>query len=116
MPSIDPSARDHSVIEHMLQYCDQLQETLKEIDCDESRFLASHTYQNGSHVYSAIGRIDQTTVQRIYRRASRNSLARDGSNAGSVRTPLRRDRFFAGVDHGDPGYTGDPAFLRSVPG
>ena len=48
MPSIDPSARDHSVIEHMLQYCDQLRETLDEIDCDESRFLASHTYQNAA--------------------------------------------------------------------
>ena len=46
MPSVEPSARDRSVIEHMLQYCDQLQETLKEIDCAESRFLTSHTYQN----------------------------------------------------------------------
>ena len=46
MPGIDASARDVSVIEHMLMYCDQLQETLQEIDCDESRFLASHTYQN----------------------------------------------------------------------
>lgn len=48
MPRVEPSARDRSVVEHMLQYCDQLQETLKEIDCNESRFLASHTYQNAA--------------------------------------------------------------------
>ena len=39
MPGIDESARDAGVIEHMLLYCEQLQETLREIDGDESRFL-----------------------------------------------------------------------------
>ena len=46
MPGIDESARDAGVIEHMLLYCEQLQETLREIDGDESRFLASATYRN----------------------------------------------------------------------
>ncbi len=46
MPKIDFSARDRQIIELMLQYCDQLQETLREIDENKDRFFASHTYQN----------------------------------------------------------------------
>ena len=48
MPKIDLAARERSVIEHMLQYCEQLEETLREINYDEKRFLESHTYQNAA--------------------------------------------------------------------
>ncbi len=48
MPSIEHSVRDQNVIEHMLSYCDQLQGTLQEIEYDQNRFLASHTYQNAA--------------------------------------------------------------------
>ena len=46
MPRTDAVIRDHNVVEHIINYCEQLSETLQEINFDRDRFLASHTYQN----------------------------------------------------------------------
>lgn len=46
MPRVDSAARDRSCIEHILKYCEQIDESLNEIQQDKARFLASHTYQN----------------------------------------------------------------------
>ena len=46
MPRTEPSARERNIIEHMLQYCNQVEEALQEINGDKERFLESHTYQN----------------------------------------------------------------------
>ena len=46
MPKIDLAARDRNIVEHMLQYCCHVEESLKEIKEDKGRFLESHTYQN----------------------------------------------------------------------
>ena len=46
MPKTDAVKRDDHVIEHIISYCEQLSETLQEINFDQERFLSSHTYQN----------------------------------------------------------------------
>ena len=46
MPRADQRVRDRNCIEHMLRYCEQVQESLGEIERDKERFLSSHTYQN----------------------------------------------------------------------
>ena len=46
MPGADISLRDHNCIEHILMYCEQVRESLAEIEHDLDSFLASHTYQN----------------------------------------------------------------------
>ncbi len=46
MPRADQRVRDQNCIEHMLRYCEQVQESLGEIEQDKERFLSSHTYQN----------------------------------------------------------------------
>ena len=48
MPKTDLATRERNIIEHMLQYCEQLEETLQEINRDEKRFFESHTYQNAT--------------------------------------------------------------------
>ena len=46
MPRADQNARNRNCIEHMLKYCDQIQETLDAIQNNKEAFLASHIYQN----------------------------------------------------------------------
>lgn len=46
MPKPDRRARDRNCIEHILRYCEQVGESLAEIQQDRDRFLASHTYRN----------------------------------------------------------------------
>ena len=46
MPRTDQNARIRNCIEHMLKYCDQIQETLDAIQNNKEAFLASHIYQN----------------------------------------------------------------------
>ena len=46
MPKVDSNVRDRNCIEHMLRYCDQIEETLESIQHDKDRFLASHIHQN----------------------------------------------------------------------
>ena len=46
MPRTDQNARNRNCIEHMLKYCDQIQETLDAIQNNKEAFLASHIYQN----------------------------------------------------------------------
>ena len=47
MPRAD-ALRDRGCIQHMLEYCRQLRETLREIGHSKEAFLASHTYQNAA--------------------------------------------------------------------
>ena len=42
MPGTDQNARNRNCIEHMLKYCDQIQETLDAIQNNKEAFLASH--------------------------------------------------------------------------
>ena len=46
MPRADQNARNRNCIEHMLKYCDQIQETLDAIQNNKEAFLASHIDQN----------------------------------------------------------------------
>lgn len=46
MPSIDASSRDHSIVEHILDYCGQIDASLAEIGYEQERFMGSRTYQN----------------------------------------------------------------------
>ena len=46
MPKIDAMTRDRNVVEHIVNQCEQLTETLNEIGVDPERFLSSQTYQN----------------------------------------------------------------------
>lgn len=46
MPKADQRVRDQNCIEHMLRYCEQIRESLDEIERNKERFLSSHTYQN----------------------------------------------------------------------
>lgn len=61
MPKADSHMRDLNCIEHMLQYCEQIEEALNEICQSKERFLASHTYQNA--VAMCILQIGELTKQ-----------------------------------------------------
>lgn len=61
MPKADSHMRDQNCIEHMLRYCEQIEEALNEICKNKERFLASHTYQNA--VAMCILQIGELTKQ-----------------------------------------------------
>lgn len=61
MPKADSHMRDLNCIEHMLRYCEQIEEALDEISRSKERFLASHTYQNA--VAMCILQIGELTKQ-----------------------------------------------------
>ena len=46
MPKFDSTVRDRNCIVHMLQYCNQIAETLESIQYNREKFLASHIHQN----------------------------------------------------------------------
>lgn len=61
MPRADGKTRDRSCVEHMLRYCEQIDETLGEIGHDRVKFMQSHTYQNA--VAMCILQIGELTKQ-----------------------------------------------------
>lgn len=61
MPKADGNLRNRNCIEHMLRYCEQIEESLAEINHDRRRFMESHTYQNA--VAMCILQIGELTKQ-----------------------------------------------------
>ena len=54
MPGTDQNARNRNCIEHMLKYCDQIQETLDAIQNNKEAFVA-YLSERRRHVHSAAG-------------------------------------------------------------
>ena len=46
MPRADASMRNRDCVQHILRYCNAVEQSLREIDCSRERFMASGTYQN----------------------------------------------------------------------
>ena len=46
MPRLDDNTRDRSIIQHILDYCNDIATTHSEFDHSKEKFLANRTYQN----------------------------------------------------------------------
>lgn len=46
MPKVEGTERDRNIIQHILEYCDDIAATHAEFDRSKERFMATRTYQN----------------------------------------------------------------------
>lgn len=46
MPRVDGTERDRRIIQHILDYCDDIETTHTEFDHSKEKFLSTRTYQN----------------------------------------------------------------------
>ena len=46
MPRVDGTERDRNIIQHILDYCKDIETTHAEFGCSKEKFLSTRTYQN----------------------------------------------------------------------
>ena len=53
MPRVDGTERDRNIIQHILDYCKDIETTHAEFGCSKEKFLSTRTYQNAVGISSA---------------------------------------------------------------